>query len=96
MIQYFADYLGDYEGEIPWDTLHKRANACDFKGMPEPFSLKKEPPGQYYMQVLIARKPDGKHDILKDVSLLGGADQDGLVPSDVSRDWSDLALWQPV
>ncbi|CAK0856634.1 unnamed protein product, partial [Prorocentrum cordatum] len=71
MIQSVADYLGDYEGEVPWGTLHERAKACDFTGVPEPFSLKWDPPGQYSMQVFIATKPDGKHDILKDVNLLG-------------------------
>eukprot|EP00959_Pyramimonas_sp_CCMP1952_P143874 3012116-Pyramimonas_sp.AAC.1 len=71
MIVYFADYLGDYEGDIPWGTLHDCAKTCDFKNMPEPFSLKKEPPGQYSMQVFVIKKPDGKHDILKDVNLLG-------------------------
>eukprot|EP00959_Pyramimonas_sp_CCMP1952_P407203 8534219-Pyramimonas_sp.AAC.1 len=39
--------------------------------MPEPFSLTKAPPGQYSVQVLIARKSNSKHDILKDVNLLG-------------------------
>ncbi|CAK0885558.1 unnamed protein product, partial [Prorocentrum cordatum] len=44
---------------------------CDFKGVPEPFSLNMEPPGQCSMRVFIVRKPDGKHDILKGVNLLG-------------------------
>ncbi|CAK0897981.1 unnamed protein product [Prorocentrum cordatum] len=52
MIVHFADYLGDYEGDIQWGTLRDCAKTCDFKNMPEPFSLKKEPPGQYSMQVM--------------------------------------------
>ncbi|CAK0808319.1 unnamed protein product [Prorocentrum cordatum] len=71
MIQHFEDYLGDYEGEVPRDTLRERAKARDFEGVPEPFSLKMEPPGQCSMQVVTVRKPDGKHDILKDSNLLG-------------------------
>ncbi|CAK0843836.1 unnamed protein product [Prorocentrum cordatum] len=71
MIVHFADYLGDYEGDIPWGTLRDCAKTCDFKNTPEPFSLKKEPPGQYSMQAFVIKKPDGKHDILKDVNLLG-------------------------
>ncbi|CAK0823725.1 unnamed protein product, partial [Prorocentrum cordatum] len=70
MIEYFADYVGDFGGDIPWQTLHDLAKTCDYKSMPEPFSLKREPAGQYSTQLFIIKKPDGKHDILKDVSLL--------------------------
>ncbi|CAK0892132.1 unnamed protein product, partial [Prorocentrum cordatum] len=65
MIVYFADCLGDYQGDIPWETLRDCAKTRDFKSMPEPFSLKKEPPGQCSMQVFVVKKADGKHDILK-------------------------------
>ena len=70
-IEYFGDFVGDYDGEIPWQDLHDYAKTCDYKGMPAPFSLKKEPQGQYSMQVFVVKKDDGKHDILKDVILLG-------------------------
>ncbi|CAK0804558.1 unnamed protein product, partial [Prorocentrum cordatum] len=70
MIEYFADYVGDFGGDIPWHTLHDLAKTCDYKSMPEPFSLKREPAGQYSTKLFIIKKPDGKHDILKDVSLL--------------------------
>ncbi|CAK0793726.1 unnamed protein product, partial [Prorocentrum cordatum] len=72
MAQYFVDYLlGDYEGDVPWGALYDCAKKCDFKGMPEPFSPKEEPPGQCTTQIFVVKKSDGKHGILKDANLLG-------------------------
>eukprot|EP00959_Pyramimonas_sp_CCMP1952_P429104 8987015-Pyramimonas_sp.AAC.1 len=43
MIEYFADYVGGFGGDIPWQTLRGLAKTCGYKSMPEQFSLKREP-----------------------------------------------------
>ncbi|CAK0889568.1 unnamed protein product [Prorocentrum cordatum] len=56
MIQNFADYLGDYRGDVHWETLHDCLKTCDYRGMPEHVSLKMEPPGKYTMPAFVVKK----------------------------------------